>query len=146
MPYSLVCSQFNSLILPQSSLDPLSFPALFLSLSAILSFQAANRKLARSAFIMPSTHTQLLQYPSVQTIRPGPGPQTPTIPEELGFGTETQERTTSPINVQDFQYPRKPVKTGRLTAADFEAEEAADTVAPNPTLNNRDIHVPTRTR
>ncbi|SLM34442.1 white collar [Lasallia pustulata] len=83
-------------------------------------------------------------YPSVQTIRPGPGPQTPTIPEELEYGNGPRDSTLSPANDKDFPYPPKPSKIGRLTAADFEAEDI-DSVAPNPNLNHRDIHVPTRT-
>lgn len=94
---------------------------------------------------MPSAHASLLQYPSVQTIRPGPGPQTPTIPEELEYGNGPRDSTLSPANDKDFPYPPKPSKIGRLTAADFEAEDI-DSVAPNPNLNHRDIHVPTRTR
>ena len=118
-------------------------------LPAILSLQAASPKtstsIARSISIMPSAHAPLLQYPSVQTIRPVPGRQTPTIPEEQEYGSGVRERTASPTNVQDFQYPPKPTKTGRLTAADFEADDI-DTVAPNANLAHRDIHVPTRTR
>ena len=69
------------------------------------------------------------------------GRQTPTLQEEPGYENGFRERTTSPVHEQDFQYQTKPIKTGRLTAADFEAE-GADTVAPHPDLNPQDIHVP----
>lgn len=117
-----------------------------------MSSEAANPKaspsIARSVLIMPSAHASLLQYPSVQTIRPSHGRQTPTIPEELEIGKAVREKTGSPgmpSDVQDYQYPPRPIKAGRLTAADFEADDI-DPVAPNPNLNHRDIQVPTRTR